>query len=188
VPVVRALVRPLNLFGLSWTLRCVSSAADFDAFVRGRQVGLARLAFSLTGDEQAALDLVQRALVQTWARWGRVQEPYAYARRILVNDVARQRQRSRALVVPVPELPDAAVPGEVERSENASILLEALLQLPPRTRAVVVLRFREDLSEKQTSELLGMSVGSVKSHGSRGLAALRKHMDPTLSTSERGPR
>lgn len=163
--------------------------AAFDAFVTSRERDLIRLGFALTGDPQAAQDFAQRAFLQTWTRWNQIQhaDPYVYARRVLINDIAKQRRRGRILITPTEALPEAQQPGEVERLADADRLLTALLALPPRTRAVVVLRYREDLSERQTSDLLGMSIGSVKSHGSRGLAALRQALQPTGSHPRSSP-
>lgn len=166
-----------------------SPDAAFDAFVTSRERALVRLGFALTGDRHAAQDLAQHAFLQTWTRWNRIQhdDPYVYARKVLINDVARQRLRKRVVVTPVEDLPEARQSDASVQLEDADRLLTALLALPPRTRAVVVLRYREDLSERQTSDLLSMSVGSVKSHGSRGLAALRQALQPTGSRPRSSP-
>ncbi|MEE6262223.1 SigE family RNA polymerase sigma factor [Plantactinospora sonchi] len=159
----------------------------FREFVEVRYTDLLRTAYLLTGSEHAAEDLVQNALIRAMRRWRDVEEPMAYVRRIMVNDRLSRWRRigSRELLAGVigdwgrgrePHARDVA-DGVVVRDE----LLGALNGLPARMRAVLVLRYWEDLSEAQIADLLGCSVGTVKSQASRGLARLRTVL-PTPST------
>ncbi|MEO3746115.1 SigE family RNA polymerase sigma factor [Plantactinospora sp. B5E13] len=156
----------------------------FREFVEVRYTDLLRTAYLLTGSTHAAEDLVQSALIRAMRRWRDVQEPMAYVRRIMVNERLSRWRRigSRELLTGVigdwgrgrePQTRDVA-DGVVVRDE----LLGALNGLPARMRAVLVLRYWEDLSEAQIAELLGCSVGTVKSQASRGLARLRTVLPP----------
>jgi RNA polymerase sigma-70 factor (sigma-E family) len=161
--------------------------AAFEAFVLTRQASLLRLAFLLCGDLHHAEDLVQGTLERAYQHWRRVAaagNPEAYVRRILVNTVTDWR-RSRRYVVE--QSLDAALalpsPGEgsAERLESHDVVVRALRGLPARMRAVLVLRYFQDLSETETASVLGCSVGTVKSQASRGLARLREAMEPRPS-------
>jgi RNA polymerase sigma-70 factor (sigma-E family) len=158
--------------------------AEFEAFVLGRQPALFRLAFLLAGDRHHAEDLVQRTLERTYQHWRRVAaagNPEAYVRRILVNSAADWRRSRRYMQE---QSLDAALalpsPGDdsAERVESHDAIVRAMSGLPPRMRAVLVLRYFEDLSEAETASVLGCSVGTVKSQASRGLARLRAAMEP----------
>lgn len=146
---------------------------QFASFVRDRSPGLLRAAWLLTGDWHLAQDLVQVALEKSWPRWGReVEHPDAYVRRVMLTTYLSWRRRRW-----VAEVPTAEVPEQMTGSEPTELrlaLLTALSSLSPRQRAVLVLRFFEDLSEQQAADTLGCSVGSVKSHASRGLQQLRR--------------
>ncbi|OLT40941.1 hypothetical protein BJF86_03710 [Serinicoccus sp. CNJ-927] len=166
---------------------------EFADFVRARQHQLVRAARLFCGDHHAAEDLVQDALVKLGSRWESVRHgsPDAYVRRILYRDaVSRWRKWGR-------EVPYAAQPGERDLLDSTSDrgvvdgwvagadVREALGRLPARQRAVVVLRYFEDLSEVQIAEALGCSPGTVKSQASKALATLRQVM-PTLGEVEVG--
>lgn len=147
---------------------------DFRAFVDARWPALVRFAWTLTGDQGHAEDLVQVALERTWRRWATIADGRAepYVRSAVVNLAISGRRRRRVTetawhegVEPVSE-PEPATPDRV--------LLAELRALPPRMRAVVVLRFLEDQSEAQTAELLGCSAGTVKSQTARAVARLRQ--------------
>jgi RNA polymerase sigma-70 factor (sigma-E family) len=149
--------------------------ADFDAFVHQSTPQLLHFAFRLTGQREAAEDLLQLAYVRLAGQWSRARDsPGAYARRTLVNlSTDRWRQRSRRPVeVPLDPLrvPDGTSGSGVEERDE---LMVALRALPPRQRAVLVLRYWEDLSVDETARLLGCSTGNVKSTASRGLVRLR---------------
>lgn len=157
---------------------------DFDRFVTDRTDHLLRTAFLMAWDLSEAEDLVQETLLRVARRWGRIRamdHPVAYARRILVNlaiDGTEQRgRRSRELdPAGAGELADRA-DGRAERQiaavDTQAELLAALAALPVRQRAVIVLRYWEDLPEAEVAAMLGCSPGTVKSTASRGLARLR---------------
>ena len=141
-----------------------------------RWPGLVRLAFGLTGDRWLAEDLAQTALVSAYASWWRVHradDPDAYVRRILINASKSRWRRGRVAEQA------AGPPAEVPAADPAvtigerSALLKALGALPPRQRAVVVLRYWEDLSDAQAAALLGCSASTVRSQAARALAKLR---------------
>ncbi|SDN83236.1 RNA polymerase sigma-70 factor, sigma-E family [Klenkia soli] len=151
--------------------------AEFDAFVRRRYGGLLRTAHLLTGDRALAEDLLQTALLETYRRWDRLadrEDPVGYVRRVLVTTqtgwARRFSSREQVLAFPPDSWREDA--GPADRLD----LWVALRQLPPRMRAVLVLRFYEDLSEAATAEVLRCSVGTVKSQTSRGLARLRTRL------------
>jgi RNA polymerase sigma-70 factor (sigma-E family) len=156
--------------------------ADFTAYVVAREHALARLAYLLTGDRDAAEDLLQNALAKVYRHWERVRgvdTPDAYVRRILVNEnnsrwrrLVRRRESPGSHIIELAELPTA--PG-LDPAESLH-LWQQVQQLPTQQRAAVVLRYYEDLTEAQTARILGCSVGTVKSHTSRALASLRARM------------
>lgn len=146
--------------------------AAFTAFMTDATPSLLRTAWLLTGSAERSQELVQAALVKTYAAWPSVRRDsaLAFARRVLVNQKTDTwRKTSREVVGGVPERsvgPDASV-------EHRDQILRLLDLLPAQQRRVVVLRYYQDLSEQQTAEMLGVSVGSVKSAASRGLSTLR---------------
>jgi RNA polymerase sigma-70 factor (sigma-E family) len=150
----------------------------FREFVLARSAALTRTAYLLAGERALAEDLLQTALARTAERWPMVVrggDPEAYIRRVLYNEfVSGWRRRSRR---PAERLTDAPPerPGidEHDRALQRLALRQALQQLTPSQRAVVVLRFYEDRSEAQTAELLGCSVGTVKSQAHRAISKLR---------------
>lgn len=166
--------------------------SDFDEFVAAHVDGLLRTAYLIVWDESEAEDLVQECLLKVarrWARIRRMERPAGYARRILVNlslDDARGRARRRSELQLLPrdetDASDAfhAVDGRLE-------LLEALARLPARQRAVLVLRYFNDLTEAQVADVLGCSPGTVKSSASRGLARLHEALQPAHSNQGAPP-
>ena len=157
---------------------------DFVDFVRLRGDRHLRTAVLLTGDWQAAQDLTQTALMELYRVWDRLDtdtEPDAYLRRIMVNTRrgwwrARWRRETPLAAVPDHGSDDDAA----ERHAVAEVVRRALRSLPPRQRTALVLRYFEDLSEAQTAELMRISVGSVKTHAHRGLAAMRASLPADL--------
>jgi RNA polymerase sigma-70 factor (sigma-E family) len=148
---------------------------DFSAFATSRWPGLVRLAFGLTGDRWMAEDIAQTALAKAYVAWRRVSradDPDAYLRRILVNASNRRFRRRRVTEQPG-DPPETAVDGPADLVSERAALLAALRQLPPRQRAVVVLRYWEDLTDAQIAAALGCSPGTVRSQLSRALAKLR---------------
>ncbi len=136
-----------------------------------------RSAWLLTGDEAEAQDLVQTALFKTWSRWSRVirqDAPEAYVRRVMLSTFLTWTRRRWRGEVAVGVVPDRACPGdEFAGVDLRQSVRAALLGLPPRQRAVVVLRFFDDMTEAQVADVLGCSVGTVKSQGAKALAKLR---------------
>lgn len=156
--------------------------ASFDDFVASRSTRLLRTAYLLTHDRALAEDLVQTALSKAWFAWGRIEgQPEAYVRRIMVNTYSswwRRRWNGEEATADLPERhAEGRRPDDVRVDERTD-LWRALERLPKRQRAVVVLRFYEDLSEAETAEIMQCSVGTVKSQASRALAKLR--IDPSL--------
>ena len=140
-------------------------APGFSEFMAAQSRSLLRTAYLLTGDHQRAEDLVQTTLTKVYLRWARVarmDQPGAYARRILVNQASSRRwwRASRELALTVPE---RHVEGYDDRVATSRTVWNAVLALPARQRAVVVLRYYEDLSEADIAEVLGMAPGTVKS-------------------------
>jgi RNA polymerase sigma-70 factor (sigma-E family) len=159
-----------------------SAEDEFREFVLARTPALLGTAYALTGDRGLAEDLLQVALLKTYRHWNRVRQfehADGYVRRVMANQRISWWRRRRVAESdrPVPDSAGPGQPGPEERDE----LWRALQQLPPRTRAVLVLRYWEDLSEADTARTLGCSTGTVKSLASRGLARLRV----VLATGER---
>src|SRR5215471_7210382 len=148
---------------------------QFEEFMTSRWAGLVRLAFGLTGDRWLAEDLAQTALASAYASWWRVRradDPDAYVRRILIN-ASKRRFRRRVSEHPAATAPEAAVSDPTTSVDERSALLGALEELPPRQRAVVVLRYWEGLTDTQAGALLGCSASTVRSQAARALAKLR---------------
>ena len=157
----------------------------FDEFVAARSTHLLRTAYLLTRDHDLAEDLLQTALTRAWFRWSRIDgDPEPYVRKVLVNTYASWWRRKWNGETPSEELPEPARrPGaaDSEPAESHDLWI-ALGRLPRRQRAVVVLRYFEDLSEAETARVLECSVGTVKSQASKALAKLR--VDPALTDSD----
>jgi RNA polymerase sigma-70 factor (sigma-E family) len=169
----------------------MSADGSFEAFVAERSTSLLRTAYLLTGDRGHAEDLLQTALIKTYRHWDRVRSqdnPAGFVRRVLVTTHAGWRRRRRVAEfvssTPLLSASEQAGPDLGERDQ----MVTALATLPPRMRAVLVLRYWEDLSEAGTAEVLGCSIHTVKTHTTRGLARLREHLGPatTHSTSTEG--
>ena len=146
----------------------------FREFVEANGPTLLHAARLLTGDPQRAEDLVQTALTKLYLKWGRAREPLAYARRVLVSthiDSSRRRWWGERATDELPEQP-ADDPGLIA-SDDRDELRRLLGELSPQERAVVVLRYYCDLSEKDTAAALRVPVGTVKSATARALARLR---------------
>ncbi|CCH72248.1 RNA polymerase sigma-E factor [Nostocoides australiense Ben110] len=154
--------------------------AEFTAFVASAQQPLLRMAYALTGEAEAARDLVQEALTKTYVAWGRIRsdEAMAYTRRIIVNQRIDTWRKTRKETV-TDTLPDTAVDSREGVADRRDTLVRALAALPEQQRKVVVLRHYADMSEAHVADTLGISRGAVKSAASRGLAALRQHASST---------
>jgi RNA polymerase sigma-70 factor (sigma-E family) len=168
-----------------------STAEDrFTAFAEASVAGLTRIAIMLSGDEHRAADLVQLALERTYRAWDRVGdgEPYAYARKVIATARIDSWRSTRRDVLSDPhQFLGPAVPDSTESLLRRDELVRALRTLPPSQRRVIVLRYLLDQTEAQTAEELGISLGSVKSASSRGLARLRGVLDGTLEAAATMP-
>ncbi len=164
----------------------------FRAFVEARSPALLRSGWLLTGDWPAAEDLVQTALAAAWPRWGslgQAPEPRgawgvwgdgfppgaeAYVRKIMVNTFLRWRKRRWNGEIATASLPELSAYGDAfAQVDSRAALTAALDRLPARQRAAVVLRYFADLTEAQTAQVMGCSVGAVKAHAAKALARLR---------------
>ncbi len=153
---------------------------DFRSYVAARSPALLRTAYLLTGHRADAEDLLQTALAKTYLAWDRIREREAvdgYVRRVMVNTQTswwRRRKVDEYASDVLPERPGPDVTDDLALHES---LWAALSGLPKRQRAMVVLRYYEDLTEAQTASVLGVSVGTVKSTTSRALTKLRASAD-----------
>ena len=154
-------------------------SVEFDAFVAARSSALLRTAYLLTREHALAEDLLQTALTKAWFAWSRIEAaPEAYVRKVLVNTYATWWRRKWNGEHATDEVPDRGVASASDASDLSHDLWQAMERLPRRMRAVVVLRYFEDLSEAETAALLGCSVGTVKSQTAKALAKLR--LDPAV--------
>jgi RNA polymerase sigma-70 factor (sigma-E family) len=160
-------------------------AADrsgFEEFVLARRPALLRTAYLLTGSHADAEDLVQAALISCVPKWKRIADrPEPYVRQVLAREsISRWRSR-RWREQHVAVVPERA--SDTPDIDGRLALRQALMALPPRQRAVIVLRYYEDVTEKQTAAQLGIAVGTVKSQARDGLARLRE-LVPGLDVDE----
>ena len=158
--------------------------AAFSDLVTARSQSLFHTAYLIVGDHQLAQDLLQESLVKTYVAWPRlrdVSKADAYARRTIVTTAISWRRRRSFHERPVDVLPDVGVTDHVDELATRDALWAQLLMLSPRQRAAIVLRFYLDLSEAQTAEAMGCSVGAVKSQTSAGLSRLRDRMGPEVA-------
>ena len=144
---------------------------DFEAFVSARGQALLRFAYALCRDADLAQDLVQDSLVKAHAKWSRVETPDAYVRRAIVNDYCSWRRRLSSRDLVTSTLPEGAAAGV--GPEDRAAMWPLLAELPRQQRAVLVLRFYEDLDDDAIAGVLGCSSATVRSHASKALAALR---------------
>ena len=153
----------------------------FDAFVRESSPGLARLAFLLTGDRQLGEDLVQTALSKVLPHWSRIAadgDPGPYVRTVMVRTAIGWRRRRWNGETPATTLPEPTAASDFSGALDTRERLRAVLStLPARQRAVIVLRFYEDRTEADVADLLGCSVGTVKSQAAKALTKLRAQLD-----------
>lgn len=159
----------------------------FREFFAARRSDLTRTAFFLTGDDGAAEDLLQEAMVKTAAKWHRIHpdgNPDAYVRQVMLNLVrSRWRRRQKITEYATEEVPERFAEHDVESSVLAkSALGRALRTLTARQRATLYFRYYEDLSEVETARILGCSTGTVKSQSHAALAKLRASAPHLLTT------
>jgi len=153
---------------------------EYATYVRERSPRLLHTAYLVCRDRALAEDLLQTALAKAWTAWRRIEEdPDPYVYRIMVNTYSSWTRRRWRGEIPVAEpLPLAQSPDETGGSDERAFLWAALGRLPRGQRAVLVLRFFEDLTEVQVANILGCSAGTVKSQASKALAKLR--IDPEI--------
>jgi RNA polymerase sigma-70 factor (sigma-E family) len=165
------------------------SEREFEMFVRSRGHALIRSAYLLTGDQHLAEDLVQSALARTyrvWRRHGIVDGPEAYTRKVMYHLQVSWWRRRRVRENLAATLPDLATVTDVD-VETRFALRAALLLLSDRQRAVIVLRYFDDLTEAGTAEVLGLTLGAVKTHARRGLERLRELVPDSVDAPDPAP-
>jgi RNA polymerase sigma-70 factor (sigma-E family) len=168
---------PISALSLELGEAC--SVDDFGEFVRAALPGLLRYGHALAGNPHDAADLVQTVLEKIGSRWAKILrttgDPLAYTRRAMANThISRWRRLRRESLVA--DLPDIAAAARQDPFDNEP-LWQALRALPPRQRAVIVLRYYEGLSEAEIAAALGVSTGTVKSQASKAMATLRLRLD-----------
>jgi RNA polymerase sigma-70 factor (sigma-E family) len=146
--------------------------SEFEEFARARAPQLLRSAWLLCGDRHLAEDLVQETLAKVYVRFARLDNPAAYAQTTLVRTFLSLRRRRSSSEQPYADLPDRAVEGD--GPELRLLVGEALSALTPTDRAVVVLRYLEDLSAEEVAARLGLSAGAVRNRSMRALARMRE--------------
>jgi RNA polymerase sigma-70 factor (sigma-E family) len=166
-----------------------SARREFAEFAAARSGALIRVAYVLTGDQHAAEDLLQTALTKAAARWGRIQtSPEAYVRQVMYREqVSGWRRRARHRETTMADVPDQAAAAEASAETRLGVQ-QALRALPAGKRAVLVLRYFEDLPEAQVASILGCSVGTVRSQTHKALTQLRAALASAgLTSTEAGP-
>jgi RNA polymerase sigma-70 factor (sigma-E family) len=149
----------------------------FEAYAQARQHHLYRTAYLLCGDRDRAQDLVQTTLaniLRSWRKAGRAENPDAYAKTALVRTFLNEQRKHRREAEAHRLAAGSATHGTSDRADLRIVVLEALRVLPPKPRAMVILRYWEDLSLEETAALMNCSEGNVKSQCSRALAKLRE--------------
>ncbi|MGI5213265.1 SigE family RNA polymerase sigma factor [Plantactinospora sp. CA-290183] len=162
---------------------------EFREFVAARSAALLRTAYLLAGDWATAEDLLQTALTKTylaWKRLGEIEAVEPYARRVLINTATSWWRRRWHGERPTEVLPERAAPDQIEEQLERDRLWRHVRTLPVRQRAVLVLRFYEDLTEAQTAAMLNISPGTVKSQTSRALGTLRRRLAAEAASTAPG--
>ncbi|MER7439609.1 SigE family RNA polymerase sigma factor [Micromonospora avicenniae] len=165
----------------------MASSDTFAEFVATRSPRLQRTAYLLTHDWAQAEDLLQMALVRAWSAWGRIDgDPEPYVRKVLVNVYASWwRRRWRHVEQPMSQLPEPPTVDHISRVDRRDEVWQALGRLPRRQRAVLVLRYFEDMTEAQIADAMSISVGTVKSQAKKALEKLRLDESLTLEAAYR---
>jgi RNA polymerase sigma-70 factor (sigma-E family) len=162
----------------------MSKDEEFRQFAEARQQQLLRSAFLLCGNWHTAEDLVQTTFGKLYRAWRHVENadyPEAYAKQVLYRCFAAEKRRKSVSTVSLDLVREPNDRGSAGHDyESRAVLMAALALLPPRCRAVVVLRFWEDYSVEQTAEALGITTGTVKSQTSRALVLLRGHVADSM--------
>ena len=174
--------------GVGMPGRSAERDAEFTAYLAARQPALLRTAYLLTGDQHQAEDVLQTSLAKLYLAWDRVRDRDsvdAYVRRIMVNENNSVWRRAwKRLEHPTDEVPESSPVLDTYDDGRTDALWALVQTLPRKARAVLVLRYYEELSEGETAAVLGISVGTVKSQTSRALAALRERTPVTLNPRE----
>ncbi len=165
----------------------------FAEFISARLGALVRYATVVTWDPHLAEDITQEVLVRAQARWSRIEQldaPEQYVKRMVLNEFLSWQRRRAARTVSLPgdslNLLASQAPDHAVAWDERDAALRAIALLPPKQRAVIALRFYEDLSDHQIAALLGCSAGTVRSHLSRALASLRGALSASpITTGER---
>jgi RNA polymerase sigma-70 factor (sigma-E family) len=189
------MTEPLTLAARATTeVQMTDRDADFTAYLAARQGRLLRTAYLLTGDQHQAEDLLQTTLAKLYLAWDKVRDRSSidgYARRIMVNENTsawrrpwRRREHSTDFAAVGAPTGTPVVPSYDEGVGDA--VWQLVQTLPRRSRAVIVLRYYEQLTEAETAEVLGVAVGTVKSQTARAMAALRERAPATLRPGDRG--
>ncbi|GAA2484904.1 SigE family RNA polymerase sigma factor [Streptomyces longisporus] len=164
----------------------VGEVLEFEEYLRMRQDALLRCARRLVGDPLEAQDLLQTALLRTYRRWDRIADKQladAYLRRVMINTRTEWWRARKLQQLPVELVPDASVEDSTEQHADRALLMDIMRVLPPQQRSVVVLRYWERMSTKETASALGMAPGTVKSTLYRSLARLREELQRRDSAS-----
>jgi RNA polymerase sigma-70 factor (sigma-E family) len=170
-------------------VRSSRETTAFTDFMSARSASLFRTAYLIVGDHQLAQDLLQEALIKTYIAWPRLRDPSkaeGYTRKTIVTTAISWRRRRSFHERPTDLLPDTPVPDSGEAVTTHASLVDQLRALPPRQRAAIVLRYFEDLSEAQTADVMGCSIGTVKSQVSTGLGRLRDRLGRNFVTAPHG--
>jgi RNA polymerase sigma-70 factor (sigma-E family) len=153
--------------------------ADFDEFMSAHWASLFRTAYLLTGDYQLAEDLLQTAFAKAFLSWSKISkmgQPVAYTRKIVTNQAMSWWRRSSSSEVPTQDIPGEDRASHEDQVTQAIEVWAALASLPTRQRAVMVLRYYEDLTEAEIADTLGISTGSVKAYASAARARLAQRL------------
>lgn len=167
---------------------------EFDAFITASWPSLFRSAVLIMGEHQLAEDLLQSTMTKVyraWPRVSRVDHPRAYARTVMTNEAISWSRKRSSTEHPSQTWADVAVPGHEERVTQTEQVRQLLQELSPRQRAVVVLRYYEDMSEAEIAASLGISTGTVKSHAHHAMRSLERLLtadDPDHVEPSGGPR
>lgn len=162
-----------------------SERDEFEAFIAATWARLFRTAHALTGNRQDAEDMLQSAFAKVYSNWrkvSRADNPESYVHRIVVNETTSAwRRRWRHVERPSDSLPEPKLDSHADAVSSHTTMWSAIQSLPPRQRAVIVLRYYEDLSERDIAQTLDISPGTVKSQASSALKSLRGHFQPATS-------
>jgi RNA polymerase sigma-70 factor (sigma-E family) len=158
----------------------VRNESDFTAFAEANVTRLRQTAYLMCRDWHLAQDLTQTTLTKMYLHWNKIardpgSDPFRYARKVLLNALLDHRRLRSSTELTLDQLPDHPQ-GAADPSAARLTLMDALARLPKRDRAIVLLRYWEDLSVADTAEILGVSASVVKSQSARAVAVLRDHL------------